>query len=167
MVEAGVLRERERVELIDGELIVPPIEGPFHANLMTKIRNRLVQAYPLDRFVIRENHPLVLSDASEPQPDLVVVPGTETTFDTRHPSGAETTLVIEIALSSLKLDRAMIEDFARSGVPVYWIVDVSARTIEQHSVPNPQLGTYQDELRSAVQRFPGTQTDLDLVELLP
>ncbi len=166
MVEAGILHERAPVELIAGELIVPPSEGPMHASLVSLILRCLTRAYPEDRFVVRVGNPLVLNDKSEPEPDLAVVPGDPQQYLTRHPQGSEAVLVIEIAHSSLKLDRALAEDYARSGVPHYWIVDVAGKTIEWFALPGPD-GIYAVRGTAPSRVLPGTQTELSLAALLP
>lgn len=162
MIEAGVLDERERVELIAGELIVPPSEGPLHASLACEIAGVLRGAYPHPDFTVREGHPIALDDMSEPEPDLAVVIGRR--FFARHPRGDETLLVIEIAHSSLKLDRAMTEIYARGGVHHYWIVDCVGRAIEHHSLPQPD-GTYRITGRETL-TLPGTDCALSIEQLL-
>ena len=162
MVASGILQEGSRVELIDGELIVPASEGPIHAYLGTKLARLLHTAYP--EFLIREGHPLVLTNYSEPEPDLVVALGTEDTFRERHPTGPETALVIEIAHSSLKVDRAKAAMYAASGVPHYWILNVEARVFEYFSAS--VAGTYQVSGQASTLKLPGSSVELSIAALL-
>lgn len=166
MRQAGILGEREAIELIDGDLVVPPAEGPPHANTTVKLARRLMRAYPEADFVIRINNPLVLSDRSEPQPDLVVVAGQENTFATQHPTGHEALLVIEIADSSLKLDQQMSRLYAQGGVPHYWILDLQGRRVEQFSDPVPGEQRYRWTREDHhVVLFPNTNVELRLRDL--
>ena len=63
--------------------------------------------------------PLTLGD-SDPEPDLFIAKGTHETFRRAHSTAAE--LVIEVAISSLELDRVKALTCAEAGVPEYWIV---------------------------------------------
>jgi len=44
--------------------------------------------------------------------------------------------VIELARTTLALDRAKASIYARGGVPAYWLVDFDARRIELHTDPH-------------------------------
>jgi Uma2 family endonuclease len=55
-------------------------------------------------------------------------------------------LVVEIAVTSLDLDRAKAATYARMGIPEYWLVDVTGRTLECRRRPSP---SGYGELRSA------------------
>jgi Uma2 family endonuclease len=52
-------------------------------------------------------------------------------------------LVIEIADASLRYDRDIkIPLYALAGLPEYWIVNLTDRTIETHRDPDKTLGRY-------------------------
>lgn len=133
MAEAGVFEgDCKHVELIDGELIDVPPQGPPHASLVEYLDGLLRTAYPEHR--VRPALPLDLGEKNLPEPDLAVVRGS--TIDrTRHPRGNETVLVIEISYSSQSLDHEKASRYARGGVPVYWIVDVARRQVEVYTAP--------------------------------
>lgn len=135
MLEIGVLRDREPVELLEGELLVMPSEGPPHAASASTLRDCLLAAYQGKTVSVREDKPLVAGLRSLPQPDVAVVRGDHSIFAKRHPRGDEAILVIEIAYSSLAIDRFKTEIYAAAKVPVCWIVDYEARHIEVHSSP--------------------------------
>lgn len=79
MVEAGILGEDERVELLDGELIVMAPQGPEHADITTRLHDRLRLTFG-DGFVVREAKPLVTAVDGQPEPDLAVVAGSYADF---------------------------------------------------------------------------------------
>jgi Uma2 family endonuclease len=135
MVETGVLGEDEPVELLDGELVVVSPQGPPHAASATRLRDLLLDAYRARGVIVREDKPLAAGPISLPEPDVAVVRGDWDTYAKRHPRGDEAVLVIEVARTSLAVDRAKIAIYAAAGVPVYWIVDYEARRIEIHSDP--------------------------------
>jgi Uma2 family endonuclease len=141
MAELGILAN-EHLELIDGDLIVTPPQGPIHASLVSELGTLLHAAYSSAHgFVVRPALPLSVSLHTEPEPDLAVVLGDPRVFRQRHPRGDEAVLAIEIAYTSLKLDHEKMDQYAAGGVPVYWIIDVKGRTVEVYS--EPHNGRYQ------------------------
>jgi Uma2 family endonuclease len=137
MLEAGILREDEPLELLAGELVVVTPQGPPHANAATVLRDLLLEAYGRERgFVVREDKPLLAGPEDLPEPDVAVVRGARGTFADRHPGGDEAVLVVELARTSLALDRSKVETYARAGVPVYWLVDMEARRLEIYTEPH-------------------------------
>lgn len=146
MVEAGILAEDESIELLDGVLVVMSPQGPKHSYITTKLREQLSDVYrgrpdshPL---WVREEKPLEAGWRDLPEPDLVVVCGRADTYIERHPRGDETLLVIEVAYTSLELDRAKAAIYARAAVPVYWLIDVRSGRIEVCTEPQPDEGCY-------------------------
>lgn len=134
MVDAGILREDERLELLDGELIVMPPQGPPHAGTTTRLDNRLHRIYGTG-YVVREAKPMIADERSLPEPDHAVFRGDERSFDARHPRGDEAVLIIEVAWSSQSTDRSKAALYARAGVPIYWLLDIDKRRLEVYSDP--------------------------------
>jgi Uma2 family endonuclease len=134
MVEAGIVGEDEHVELLDGALVEMSPQGPEHADAIANVSDRLRVAYP-DPRRIREEKPLAIDDHSLPEPDLAVVRGRPGTFAHRHPTGAETVLVVELAWSSQKDDRRKASVYAAGGVEIYWLLDLAARKLEVRTTP--------------------------------
>jgi Uma2 family endonuclease len=79
---------------------------------------------------------VVVTADSEPEPDVTVVRGTPGDYSDRHPTGADTGLIIEVADSTVYRDRRKARIFARAGVPHYWIVNLDDRQIEIYSQPS-------------------------------
>ena len=65
--------------------------------------------------------------------------GTESEWVTAHPATAE--LVVEVAISSLALDRENASLYAEAGVKEYWIVLGAERKVEVYG--RPEGGRYQ------------------------
>jgi Uma2 family endonuclease len=133
MVRAGIFGEDEHVELIDGDVVMVPPQGPEHSGCTTILDDRLSDAYG-DGFVVREAKPLVTDDGV-PEPDHAVVRGASREFVKRHPRADEAVLVVEVAWTSQALDRAKAAVYARAGAPVYWLLDLAARRLEVHTEP--------------------------------
>ena len=141
--EAGIFTEDDRVELIDGEIRdMTPIGQP-HAWIVNRLARRLFKLLD-DRAYVSVQNPLRLDGHTEPQPDLVVARGGEDDYADRHLEAADVLLVIEVADSSLRDDRAeKIPRYARSGIPEAWLVDVTGGTITVYT--DPGVGGYASE----------------------
>jgi Uma2 family endonuclease len=135
MIDAGIVQEGERVELIEGELLDLPVQGPLHATAIGLGRDILARAFG-DGFCVRVQLPLALGDYSEPEPDLAVVLGSPRDYAAEHPASAA--LVVEIADTTLPYDcRQKASLYARSGIVEYWIVNLRERVLEVCRDPAP------------------------------
>ena len=85
-------------------------------------------------YAIRSQGPFELPDESMPQPEFVVCTPEQ---DARLPHPNAAVLVIEVADSSVELDREAADDYAAAGVPDYWISNVRDRRIEVYRDPRP------------------------------
>jgi Uma2 family endonuclease len=137
MVEAGILREDERIELLGGRLITVSPQGPRHRSILLAIYERLRVVYVGREVHVVTQLPLWTSPIELPEPDISVIRGAARDFTTRHPRGEEALLVVEVAVSSIALDRAKAETYAAAGVPEYWLVDVVGARIEVCCEPQP------------------------------
>jgi Uma2 family endonuclease len=137
MGETGVLKPDERVELIDGEVVVKVSpENPPHANGTSVAAQTLDQAFG-DGFHVRTQTPLLLGN-SEPEPDLAVVEGDPREM-IEHPTTAA--LVVEVSDSTLRADRSEKASlYAKAGLPDYWIINLGDRQLEVLRDPIPYPG---------------------------
>ena len=74
--ELGLFRPEERLELLDGEIIQKMAPGGPHAAVVSRTDRILAGAFG-PGYHTRIQQPLILTNWSEPEPDVVVVPGTE------------------------------------------------------------------------------------------
>ena len=124
----------ERVELLDGEIIDMPAPGNPHCVSTSLVEEVLRAAFGVG-FWVRVQMPLDLGPASEPQPDVAVVPGKPRDYQD-HPTTA--LLVIEVSETSLSYDRSQKASlYARSNLTDYWIVNLFDRQLEVHRNPVP------------------------------
>ena len=125
--------EGRKTELLRGIFLQKSAKSPLHYNLVEALCSLLSVQIP-SGFVIRQEGPLTLAD-SEPEPDICIVRGKQDDFLESHPRHAE--LVIEVAVSSLEVDRVKALIYAEAGVPEYWIVCQEERRVEVHREPTP------------------------------
>ena len=133
--ELGLFGPTERLELLNGEIIqkVSP-QSRSHAAGITLMAEALRAVFTVS-YHIREEKPLVLTDNSEPEPDIVVVCGTAR-LATGHPTPDTAALVVEVSETTLTFDRAeKAAAYARSGITDYWILNVRGRLLEVRRDP--------------------------------
>lgn len=134
MIETGVLTDEDRVELLEGYLVLKMPKGTSHESAMTRLLDILPVTKPAG-WVLRSQGPVTFME-SEPEPDFLIARGVRGTYDTRHPGPADVGLLIEVSDSSLARDRTdKARIFARERIPVYWIVNCVDRQIEVYTDP--------------------------------
>ena len=137
MVNDGVIADDERVELIEGLLVTKMGRNRPHVQAGKRGLKTLSGITPTGWHVAKED-PLVASDLSKPEPDLAVVRGEVEDYDKRDVLAADVALVVEIAESSLIVDRTdMVSVYSASGIPVYWIINLVEGQVEVYSDPSP------------------------------
>lgn len=142
MTNAGVLGEDDRVELIEGEIVDMAAKGTAHVVCV----RRLVQWFGDhrdNRYLLQVQDPIVLSDDTEPEPDLALVRLAPDEYQSDHPGPKDVFLVVEVADSSLAFDRGRKAAlYARAGITDYWVVNAPDSYIDVFRDPSP--GGYQD-----------------------
>ena len=132
LIDLGVF-EGDNIELIGGQLIVAEPKGAYHSSAVGTVHDALRAVLP-PGWSVRIQDAVSLDDESEPEPDLVVVPGRPADYRHAHPATAP--LVIEVSDSRLAFDRVHKGSlFARAGIQDYWIVNLIDRVLEVHREP--------------------------------
>ena len=139
MAEAGILSPKDRVELIDGEIIeMAPIGAP-HGGKVDRLTSLVARIVADGQVIARVQGPLRLDRRNEPQPDLMLLRPRADFYETGHPSAADVLLLVEVADSSLAYDRGpKLALYARHGVPEVWVVDLVGRAVEICREPGPE-----------------------------
>ncbi|MFA0742079.1 MAG: hypothetical protein DFNUSKGM_002199, partial [Candidatus Fervidibacter sacchari] len=127
MAEMGFFNG-QRVELIDGEVILMSPQEASHATAVGLVADTLQSVFS-DGFIVRVQQPLDLGEAHEPEPDVAVVPGKRRDYATSHPKTA--VLIVEVALTSVDYDRNVKSSlYAKAGIPEYWLLNLRERRLE-------------------------------------
>jgi Uma2 family endonuclease len=140
MIELGILKDYEKAEIIEGELIKKMPIGDRHAATVDFL-NRLFIKNVSDDVLVRIQNPIRLSDYNEPEPDIVLT-DLRKYNGKRHPQPTEIILIVEVSDSTLKYDRdTKLSLYAEAEIYEVWIVNLQNDIIEVHQ--NPSNGIYQ------------------------
>jgi Uma2 family endonuclease len=138
--QAKVLANDERTELIEGIIHVMSPMGPTHASTLFTVWKLLQDAYGAAQYVPSQV-PVILSDLSEPEPDIIVARGSVRDYFNRPPSSPDILLIVEISDSSLQFDKNLKSViYGRSGIPEYWVVDLYQHEIIVFKDPDTAAG---------------------------
>jgi Uma2 family endonuclease len=142
-VNAGVFDD-QRVELLNGELVIMPPKGEMHAGRGNGIGTYL-RFLLGNRALIREGHPITLPEsASEPEPDLAIVAFQLWEYEKHHPYPENIFWVMEFSQTSLKKDLEIKDKiYAAAGIREYWVVNLKAQKLIVFR--DPVEGTYQSK----------------------
>jgi hypothetical protein len=134
MIDAGVLAEKERCEMVEGVLLEKMTRHPPHDGSLLVAQTLLTAAAPVG-WVVRVQSAVTLR-RGEPEPDIVIARGTARSFFRAHPGPKEIGLVVEISDSTLVVDQGLKRtNYARNRLPVYWIVNLVEMHVEVYTDP--------------------------------
>src|SRR2546427_6167898 len=129
MGESGILADDERLELVAGHIVVREPIGARHAGTVDRL-TRLWTSRLGERAIVRiQNLVRFAKEDSELQPDVMLLRPRDDFYTTSHPVAADVLLLIEVADTSVRLERRVrIPLYARAGVRgETWICDLVSR----------------------------------------
>ncbi|HVA32520.1 MAG TPA: Uma2 family endonuclease [Candidatus Baltobacteraceae bacterium] len=136
MAERGIFQPDDRVELLAGEIVEMSPIGTRHAATVNRLTRLFITALG-DRAMVAIQNPVALPPYSEPEPDVAIVRGCDEDYLNAHPRPADVLLLIEVADSSLLIDRNVkVPIYAQAGIPELWIVDLTNYRIETYCHPS-------------------------------
>jgi Uma2 family endonuclease len=136
MIAAGILGEEDHVELIGGEIVEMAAKGEPHQMCLMR-SNRYLHATIANDLWVSVQDPIVLAEDERPEPDLLVC-RIEKPDESIIPTIENTLFVVEIAHSSLSIDRNMkLPRYGQAGIPESWLFDLVNKRIERHTEPGP------------------------------
>jgi Uma2 family endonuclease len=142
IVEAGALRARDRVELIDGVVVDMAPIGPSRDSVLYFLTQFFVRACAT-RAVVGAGGSIAPGEHSQPEPDLVLLRPRRDRYRKALPGADAVLPIIEIADSSRDFDLdAKATLYAMHKLADYWAVDLTDNTIRVHR--KPSRGRYTD-----------------------
>ena len=144
MAEAGILREDERIELLEGEIVrMAPIGNPHLFS--TDALNMLMAPGLVGRAIVRVQGSIRLDDHTAPQPDVTLL-RPRGNYYTESATPADVLLVIEVADSSLDVDMGRKATlYAAAGIPELWVANLRTGEVVAHTDP---VGTEYTAIRT-------------------
>jgi Uma2 family endonuclease len=131
---AGIFGEDDRIELLNGNLVIMSPIGYRHMTAVNRL-NRFFVRKARDRFIVSPQNSFVLDPRSEPQPDLCLLDPKCDGLG-RVPQPAEIFLLIEVSDSTLPYDRGdKLPAYARRNVAEYWILNLADNVLEVYRDP--------------------------------
>ena len=142
MVEAGILCEDERIELIRGELIQMSPIGTRHMGIVDRL-NKALSRLAGDDAIVRIQGTVVLNKFTAPQPDLALLRPREDFYIHKHPDASDIFLIIEVADSSRQYDTKVKSGlYATYGVHELWIADLQNEKVTCYTAPVRKRDSY-------------------------
>jgi Uma2 family endonuclease len=161
MMEAGIIGEDEKFELIEGEIVMMAAKGIAHERIKSTLTIAVARALP-EPLTMGVETTLRLTSRIMLEPDIAVFPkalfkNSVSGFAQLDPGEAH--LVIEVASSSLAYDKGLkARLYARHRVKEFWVIDANERITWIHTGPRG------DGWSSIVERGPD---DVLTTEALP
>lgn len=132
MLEAGIVHEDDRFELVGGELIEMAAKGNRHELIKLYLNTYWVKLSPDDVMLVPESV-LRLGPHDEPEPEFFVFPAGLKPHEVR---GDSVLLVVEVADTSLNYDRGFkARLYASFGVREYWVINAQSLVTTIHREP--------------------------------
>ncbi len=136
MAEVGILHHTERLELICGDIVKKLTQGRRHRAFVDNL-NQILAVRLAGRAIVSVQMPIVLSDDTEPEPDVQLLRRRAVPYKEREADASDVLLLIEVAESSLAYDRTRkLKLYAAAGIPEYWVVDCVGESIEVYRGPS-------------------------------
>ncbi len=165
MIVSGILTDRDRVELLQGEIIEMSPIGMQHAACVDRLNELLVREL-VGRAIVRVQNPIQLSTRSEPQPDFAILQRRSDFYANGHPQPNEVFALIEVSDTTVEFDRTVkVPIYAKDNIAEVWIVDLNAEAVQIYREPSEagyqQLQTFRWGQAIAFQAFNDIQFPVD------
>ena len=135
MIDFGMLKDVEKAEIIEGELIKQMPIGKRHAACVKKL-DELLRDELGKSVTYSVQDPVWLDEFNEPQPDVALLKRRDDFYSGKKPSAEDVLLLIEVSDSTLDYDRnRKIPLYAKHEIPEVWLINLINRTIEIHFQP--------------------------------
>ena len=142
MIEAGILTENDRVELVEGEIVEMAAKGSRHSSCVKRITD-LFYRDARQSAVVSIQDPVRVGGRSELEPDVALLRPRDDLYATAHPLPADTLLIVEVSDTTLDYDHGLkLALYARAGIQEVWVVNLADDMIEVYALP--KSGRYQE-----------------------
>ncbi len=168
MVRCGILADDDRLELLDGALVVKEPQGPEHSDVSALVADKLRTACG-GGVHARLHSPVAAGPKSLPEPDVALCKGSAGQYTRAYPGPEDILLVVELAAGPPTRERRKIDIYARAGIREYWLLDLRRERLHVYQEPTRD-GTYARVTvltRPDSVAVPGSTATLSVAALLP
>lgn len=135
MAEVGLLKQDQRVELIDGAVVYMSHISKCHAGVVNRVVALLHRLLGENAIVAVQN-PMSVAKYTEAYPDIAALALRDDYYASELPTPADARLIVEVADTSLAYDRDVkVPLYAHGGVPEVWVVDLNENVVLAYRVP--------------------------------
>jgi Uma2 family endonuclease len=135
MAETGVLSPAERVELVNGDILVMSPAGPRHGAAVDGTSDAMRELLRGKAFV-RTQGTVVLDKYAAPLPDIALLKPRTDRYVSKNPDSADILLIVEVSISSLEYDTTTkLQLYAITGISEYWVADLENNRLFVYSGP--------------------------------
>jgi len=133
MIDAGVFRDEDHVELLGGLLVDKMVKKDPHNFAVGELAERFRDALK-PAWVVLEEKSVVLGRFWRPEPDVAVARGPRARYRSNAPGRDDLGLLVEVADTSYAKDRGKKwRKYAAAKIATYWIVNLPQRQIEVYT----------------------------------
>jgi Uma2 family endonuclease len=136
IIASGSLNEPKKIELIDGYMVTKMSKSAEHGYSVKEVLKAVERVLPAG-WTWRKEEPVRLPPHDEPEPDGAIVRGSDADYRHRIPDATDVALLVEVSAKSVIADRLQANVYGRSGIPVYWSVNLVDRQVEVYTGPGP------------------------------
>ncbi|GFZ99975.1 Uma2 family endonuclease [Okeania sp. KiyG1] len=165
MLEAGILTENERLEIIRGEIIkMSPITPP-HAARVSCLSELFILGLA-KTVTVRVKNPVRLNNNSETLPDIALLQQRPSLYRTQHPQAENVFLLIEVSDTTIKYDREVkVPLYAENNIVEVWLVNLTEECLEVYRQPTANgyeiVQTFQRGENVTIQALPNVTFTVD------
>jgi Uma2 family endonuclease len=139
MIEAGIVTEDERFELIEGDIVMMSAKHVAHERIKNFLNLAFARAVPEGMFVGIEST-LQLAHDILVEPDITIISKSVYKVSPKtfaQPRPQDVLLLVEVAASSLTYDRRIkARLYARHGIREFWVIDANEGITWIHTGPS-------------------------------
>ena len=169
MAEVGILHPDERVELIDGEIVLMAPMGNPHATGVRRLE-RVWHDASGNAVTVSGQCPIRLSEYADPEPDVAILSHRMDDYSGKTPSAEDVLLIIEVSDTTLAYHRGTkVNLYAEASIPETWIMNLVEDCIEAFTQPGPDGYAQHAIYRRGDTISPSTLPDVEFAveDLLP
>ena len=134
-IDLGIFKPEERIELWEGEFVEMSPIGKRHAGTVSALSD-ILKDYLHKKALVWSQNPIVLSDFSEPQPDVTLLKRRDDFYRQISATAQDVLLTMEVADSTVKYDRDIkFPKYAANGIQEAWLIDLENDRVEIHTQP--------------------------------